>query len=59
MYITAKDCALAEFGPETSQGLINAITAVARGEQQTTQNKRFRYLTEEEKETFKNANSAL
>lgn len=59
MYITAKDCALAEFGPETSQGQINAITAVARGERQTTQNKRFRYLTEEEKETFKNANSAL
>lgn len=52
-YATLKECCLAEFNIY-SPGISNSIGAVCRGERQTTHNKRFRYMTEQEREDFKN-----
>lgn len=52
MYVTAKECAIEEFGAN-NPGLINNIRACCRGEQAHTRNKHFRYLTEEERELYK------
>lgn len=48
-YVTAKECALGEFGID-NPGLINNIRAVCRGDRKSTKNKHFRYMTEEEKQ---------
>lgn len=48
-YVTAKECALGEFGID-NPGLINSIRAVCRGDRKSTKNKHFRYMTEEEKQ---------
>lgn len=52
-YATLKECCLEEFNVY-SPGISNSIGAVCRGERQTTHNKRFRYMTEQEREDFKN-----
>lgn len=48
-YVTAKECALGEFGID-NPGLINNIRAVCRGDRKSTKNKHFRYMTEKEKQ---------
>lgn len=53
IYITAKECALKELN-KTNPGAASNIRAVCRGERDSTGNKHFRYLTEEELEDFKN-----
>lgn len=53
VYATAKECALGEFGRD-NPGLLNNIRSVCRGERKKCQEKRFRYLTSEEYEEYKN-----
>lgn len=52
-YITAKQCCIKEFGLD-SNGAINLIGSVCRGERKQTRGKHFRYMTKEELEEFKN-----
>lgn len=57
-YITARECALAEFN-SNSITKINAINAVARGVRLSCYNKQFRFMTEEEREGYKNGDFTL
>lgn len=57
-YTTAKECCLAEFGID-NPGAINNIRAVCRGEAKQTRGKHFRYMTNTEKQEFKNGRSCF
>jgi len=58
IYANAKECCLSEFGID-NPGAVNNIRTVCRGERTSTRGNHFKYLTEKEREEYKNGKSNI